>query len=84
MADAGVEVIEVLDAEISGHLDGEKLSDEIRADRALNVVRYYCDDMDALKKLAAAELRAGNYLIRQTNLEDVFLKATGRYLNDKQ
>ena len=77
-------VIEVLDAELAGQIGGEKLSDEIRVDRALNVVRYYSNDMEALKKLAASELKAGNYLIRQTNLEDVFLKATGRHLNDKQ
>jgi len=77
-------VIEVLDAELAGQIGGEKLSDEIRVDRALNVVRYYSNDMEALKKLAASELKAGSYLIRQTNLEDVFLRATGRHLNDKQ
>ncbi|MHC4568314.1 MAG: ABC transporter ATP-binding protein [Planctomycetota bacterium] len=77
-------VIEVLDAERAGKIGDEKLSDEIRVDHALNVLRYYSNDMDALKSLAASELDAGNYLIRQTNLEDVFLKATGRHLNDKQ
>ena len=77
-------VIEVLDAERAGQIGSEKLSDEIRVDRALNVIRYYSNDMEALKKLAASELKAGNYLIRQTNLEDVFLRATGRHLNDKQ
>jgi lipooligosaccharide transport system ATP-binding protein len=77
-------VIEVLDAELAGHICDEKLSDRVRVDQALNVVRYYSDDMDALKSLAASELKAGNYLIRQTNLEDVFLRATGRHLNDKQ
>jgi len=77
-------VIEVLDAERAGQIGTEKLSDEIRVDRALNVVRYYSNNMEALKKLAASELKAGNYLIRQTNLEDVFLRATGRHLNDKQ
>jgi len=77
-------VIEVLDAELTGQIGGEKLSNEIRVDQAPSVVRYYSNDMEALKKLAASELKAGNYLIRQTNLEDVFLKATGRHLNDKQ
>ncbi len=77
-------VIEVLDAELTGQIGGEKLSNEIRVDQALSVVLYYSNDMEALKKLAASELKAGNYLIRQTNLEDVFLKATGRHLNDKQ
>ena len=77
-------VIEVLDAERAGQIGTEQLSDEIRVDRALNVVRYYSNNMEALKKLAASELKAGNYLIRQTNLEDVFLRATGRHLNDEQ
>jgi lipooligosaccharide transport system ATP-binding protein len=77
-------VIEVLDAELVGKISDETLSNLIRVDHALNTVRYYCDDMDVLKSLAASQLEAGNYLIRQTNLEDVFLRATGRHLNDKQ
>ena len=77
-------VIEVLDAELAGQIGDEQLSSEIRVDHALNVLRYYSNDMDALKSLAVSELKAGNYLIRQTNLEDVFLRATGRHLNDKQ
>jgi lipooligosaccharide transport system ATP-binding protein len=77
-------VVEVLDSELAGRIGEEQLSGKIRIDKALNVVRYYSNDMDALKNLAASQLNAGNYLIRQTNLEDVFLKATGRHLNDKQ
>ncbi|MHC4118022.1 MAG: ABC transporter ATP-binding protein [Planctomycetota bacterium] len=77
-------VVEVLDAELAGRIGDEQLSERIRIDKALNVVRYYSDDMDALKSLAASQLNEGNYLIRQTNLEDVFLKATGRHLNAKQ
>jgi len=53
-------------------------------DHSSEVVRYYCDDTDVLKDLAASHLKTDNYLIRQTNLEDVFLKATGRQLNDRQ
>lgn len=77
-------VIEVLDAELAGKADEKQFSDKIRVDHALNVVRYYCDDMESLNNLAASQLKDGSYLIRQTNLEDVFLKATGRHLNDKQ
>jgi hypothetical protein len=29
-------------------------------------------------------METGSYHLRQANLEDVFLKATGRGLNDKQ
>ena len=77
-------VLEVRDAESGAPIAPEKLSNRIRADHAANVMRYYSDEIDLLKDLAATNLKAGNYLIRQTNLEDVFLKATGRQLNDRQ
>lgn len=77
-------VIEVRDAESAGQIHPEKLSNRVRADHAPDVMRYYSDEIDLLKDLAASYLKAGNYLIRQTNLEDVFLKATGRQLNDRQ
>jgi len=77
-------VLEVRDAESAGEIHPEKLSNRVRADHAPNVMRYYSSEIDLLKDLAASHLKAGNYLIRQTNLEDVFLKATGRQLNDRQ
>ena len=77
-------VLEVRDAELAAPIAPEKLSNRIRADHATDVMRYYCNHIDLLKDLAASHLKAGNYLIRQTNLEDVFLKATGRQLNDRQ
>jgi lipooligosaccharide transport system ATP-binding protein len=77
-------VLEVRDAETAEQIDPEKLPAGVRADRGPDVMRYFCSRVDPLKDLAAAHLKAGNYLIRQTNLEDVFLKATGRQLNDRQ
>jgi lipooligosaccharide transport system ATP-binding protein len=77
-------VLEVRDAEAAEKIDPEKLPAGVRADRGPDVMRYYSIRIDSLKDLAAAHLKAGNYLIRQTNLEDVFLKATGRQLNDRQ
>jgi lipooligosaccharide transport system ATP-binding protein len=77
-------VLEVRDAESAEQIGRETLPDNVRVDPAPELTRYYCDDIDALKDLAASYLKAGNYLIRQTNLEDVFLKATGRQLNDRQ
>jgi len=77
-------VIEVLDTDSMNQIHDDALLSRIRMDKALSVLRYYSDDMDALKNLADSYLKGGNYLIRQTNLEDVFLKATGRQLNDKQ
>jgi lipooligosaccharide transport system ATP-binding protein len=77
-------VLEVRDAETAEKIDPEKLSAGVRADRGPDVMRYYCSRIEPLKDLAAAHLKTGNYLIRQTNLEDVFLKATGRQLNERQ
>jgi lipooligosaccharide transport system ATP-binding protein len=77
-------VIEVLEADSMDQIDDDALLSRMRMDKSLSVLRYYSDDMEALKYLADSYLKGGNYLIRQTNLEDVFLKATGRQLNDKQ
>jgi len=77
-------VLEVRDIESARQIDRQPLSRRIRVDPAPELMRYYCDDIEVLKDVAASHLKAGNYLIRQTNLEDVFLKATGRQLNDRQ
>ena len=46
-------------------------------------MRFYAPGIDPLKSVA--DKLAGNpYYLRQTTLEDVFLKATGRALNEKQ
>jgi len=77
-------VLEVRDIEAAGQIDQRSLPSRIRVDPSRELIRCYCDDIDVLKDLADSRLKAGNYLIRQTNLEDVFLKATGRQLNDRQ
>jgi lipooligosaccharide transport system ATP-binding protein len=77
-------VLEVLDADSTKHVHDDTLLSRVRVDHAVGVARYYSNDIDALKDLAASHLETGNYLIRHTNLEDVFLKATGRQLDDKQ
>jgi lipooligosaccharide transport system ATP-binding protein len=55
----------------------------IRIDRSQETTRVYSNDVDRLKILAA-QLEGAHYYLRQTNLEDVFLKATGRDLNERQ
>jgi len=77
-------VLEVFDTEAIGQVQHGMLQDIIRVDHTPGVTRYHSDDIDELKKMATSFLKAGNYHIRQTNLEDVFLRATGRQLNDKQ
>lgn len=55
----------------------------VRLDRSESTLRFYAQDIDPLKALAD-RLADHPYYLRQTNLEDVFLKATGRALNEKQ
>ncbi len=56
------------------------LLQQVRVDHSRETTRFYCNDIERLKRLAVG-LEGAHYL-RQTNLEDVFLKATGRGLNE--
>lgn len=64
-------------------LSGFSLPSGVRRDLSGQTGRFYSNQMEALKSLAD-QLKGETYFLRQTNLEDVFLKATGRMLNDKQ
>jgi lipooligosaccharide transport system ATP-binding protein len=59
------------------------LPEGVRVDRAEGMVRFYADDVEDLKSVAD-RLSDGHYYLRQSTLEDVFLKATGRRLDEKQ
>jgi lipooligosaccharide transport system ATP-binding protein len=76
-------VLELFNASsLQGKLD-EALLNEVRIDRTHQVTLLFSSNLDYLKRLAGS-LERGNYLLRETNLEDVFLKATGRGLNESQ
>jgi len=76
--------IEKFVLEITGsHLVEMKSEAGVRIDRTQETTRVYCDDNQLLKQLAD-KLQNAHYFLRQTNLEDVFLKATGRALNERQ
>lgn len=77
-------VLEVLDTEIIKPECRDIAQSNIRIEDAPGMMRYYSENIDVLKDFAAGCLESGNYMIRQTNLEDVFLRATGRQLDDKQ
>jgi len=62
--------------------DGSVLN-AVRVDRTQETLRLYSDDADRLKRLAG-QIQGAHYYLRQANLEDVFLKATGRQLNERQ
>ena len=55
----------------------------VRQDHTPSSMRFYANDIDLLKSVAD-KLSGNPYYLRQTTLEDVFLKATGRALNEKQ
>jgi len=59
------------------------LPEGVRLDRAEGVLRFYARDIDPLKNVVD-RLSGTQYYIRQSTLEDVFLKATGRVLNEEQ
>ena len=55
----------------------------VRVDRSHETVRLFSNDVDSLRTVADA-LAQSYHTIRHSNLEDVFLKATGRLLNEIQ
>jgi lipooligosaccharide transport system ATP-binding protein len=74
--------------EITGSHSIEAIADgtmlqKVRIDRTQETTRVYCDDDQLLRQLAG-RLQGEHYYLRQANLEDVFLKATGRALNERQ
>lgn len=75
-------VLEILNVELISQECRNKAEKNIRIEDSPGVMRYYSNDIDLLKNFADSCLKSGNYLVRQTNLEDVFLRATGRQLND--
>jgi lipooligosaccharide transport system ATP-binding protein len=56
---------------------------EIRCESYQDTMFIYSDDPEKLSGFAEA-LHISNYHVRQANLEDLFLKVTGRGLNELQ
>ncbi|HJO95820.1 MAG TPA: ABC transporter ATP-binding protein [Victivallales bacterium] len=55
----------------------------VRTDDLHDPPHYYSNDFNALKKISD-NLNGGEFYLRQTNLEDLFMKLTGRRLNEFQ
>ena len=55
----------------------------VRLEESEEIAVYYSNDMKLLEKMAEC-MKTGDFYIRQSNLEDLFLKATGRALNEEQ
>jgi len=76
----------VLEVPIVNHTPAFRESDlpaDVRLDRAEGTLRFYAQDIDRLKSFAD-RLSGNQYYLRQSTLEDVFLRATGRALGEKQ
>jgi lipooligosaccharide transport system ATP-binding protein len=56
-------------------------STSIRADLSKETLHIYSDHIEALNEISA-RLEPGDYFLRFSNLEDLFIKATGRALDD--
>jgi lipooligosaccharide transport system ATP-binding protein len=72
-------VLEILNAADIDHLIDK---DKIRYEKGNNLFFCYSNDIGSLEELLK-NLKAGDYYLRQSNLEDVFLKVTGRGLNEE-
>jgi lipooligosaccharide transport system ATP-binding protein len=59
------------------------LPEDARTDDSSEVVRIYSGDNERLRTVSAA-LNPGECYLRQSNLEDLFLKTTGSMLNALQ
>jgi lipooligosaccharide transport system ATP-binding protein len=76
-------VLEITGSQSFGTIKETEIPQNIRVDRTEETLRLYSDDAHRLKELAG-RLEGAHYYLRQANLEDVFLKATGRALNERQ
>jgi lipooligosaccharide transport system ATP-binding protein len=76
-------VLEIIGSQSFGAVNDSDILQTVRVDRSEETLRLYSDDAQRLKHLAS-QLQGAHYYLRQANLEDVFLKATGRELNERQ
>ena len=56
---------------------------KLRTEEFSEMLLIYSNEIERLRDLAS-DLSSNSYFIRQANLEDVFLKITGRALNERQ
>jgi lipooligosaccharide transport system ATP-binding protein len=70
-------VLEILNAESLP----EPFPASIRTESTHNRQLMYADDFEQVKKISA-RYRTGEFILRQSNLEDVFLRITGSKLNE--
>jgi lipooligosaccharide transport system ATP-binding protein len=75
-------VLELLNKRAAADLD-RRVDGSVRKEEAAERVLYYGNEQKMLDRMSKA-LSPDEYYLRKTNLEDIFLKATGRDLNAGQ
>ena len=76
-------VLELINVEAREQLESRIADSEVRTEGSRERVLYYSSDLQSLEQMSRA-LAPGDYHLRQVNLEDLFLKSTGRSLNVHQ
>ncbi|MEO5357665.1 MAG: ATP-binding cassette domain-containing protein [Nitrospirae bacterium YQR-1] len=76
-------VMEVHDTGVIKEVESILCGTPYRMDASREVINLYSNDLKALEA-ASEHITVGRYFIRNSNLEDLFLKITGRKLNDEQ
>ena len=76
-------VIEIFSLEYlsSKMIQNIQINKKLRLEKSDGRILIYSDQIDQLKELSQ-NYRAGEYYLRQSNLEDLFLKVTGRTLDE--
>jgi lipooligosaccharide transport system ATP-binding protein len=85
LLETGIEkhVLELTVPGVSGKIPATDSNTPVRLDDSGERYLYYSADPELLKRMAT-HLAPGEFLIRQSNLEDLFIQATGRRLNELQ
>jgi lipooligosaccharide transport system ATP-binding protein len=86
LLEEGIEawVLEVLDTEALGETGcGDLLTSDMRCEEGQSRAQIFSEHPEALRDLAARFPATRSHL-RPTNLEDLFLRSTGRQLNERQ
>lgn len=76
-------VLEVLDEDAMNAFGEGPLSPGVRREGGESRPQFFAEHPEALREIAA-RLPSGGTHLRPTNLEDLFLRSTGRQLNDEQ
>jgi lipooligosaccharide transport system ATP-binding protein len=76
-------VLELMDGSVSSEVLARLSADAVRVERSAETTRIYGRDYRELMSATSA-LRPDQFHLRQSTLEDVFLKTTGRALNESQ